>query len=57
MRCPELKAIQAGDEVYYYCLLTERLCVREYGQECEEYNKIMEEENDNNNNEHWTGVH
>ena len=49
MECPELKKIRSGDEGYYYCRLTERPsgriqnCPREYGQDCEEYDRIKEE--------------
>ena len=44
-RCPELKAVRAGDETYYWCNLSDHLCVVEYGDEndCEDWNDIKKE--------------
>jgi len=47
MECPELKKIQAGDEAYYWCNLSDHPCMREYDNvECEVYNDFMEEMNE-----------
>jgi len=43
-RCPELRAQLVGDEAYYFCTLTERICIREYGYECEEYKEWLRSE-------------
>lgn len=41
--CPELRKIGAGDEIGYMCKLVDKWCLREYGQKCEEYGRIMKE--------------
>jgi len=43
-KCPELRATLVGDETYYFCTLNERICIREYGYECEEYNEWLRSE-------------
>ena len=43
MKCPELRATLVGDETYYFCTLIEKICIREYGYECEEYETIKKE--------------
>ena len=42
--CPELRKIGAGDEIGYYCKLADKWCLKEHGYPCEEYNRIAEEE-------------
>jgi len=45
--CYYLKARQAGDEVYYWCELSDHPCQREYNnEECEEYNEYLKEAQD-----------
>jgi|TARA_Y100000310_G_C20697691_1_gene826908 hypothetical protein len=41
--CPELRKIQGDDEIGYICKLVDKWCLREYGQDCEEYERIMKE--------------
>ena len=43
-KCPELRATLVGDETYYFCTLTEKICIREYGYECEEYDEWLRSE-------------
>ena len=42
--CPELRKIRAGDEIGYICKLVDKWCLREAGYPCEEYDRIIEEE-------------
>ena len=48
-RCRELIAKRVGDEVAYFCRLSEkplgriRACMKEYGEECDTYTEIIEE--------------
>ena len=43
-KCPYLKARQAGDEVYYWCDLSDHPCTVEYdGEKCEEWEEIRKE--------------
>lgn len=41
MECPELRKVKGGDEIGYICKLVDKWCLKEYGQPCEEYDKIM----------------
>ncbi len=42
--CPYLKKRPAGDEVYYWCDLSDHPCEREYNDSvCEEYNDFLKE--------------
>ena len=51
MDCPNLKKRPAGDEVYYWCDLSDHPCMVEYnGEECEEYMEILKEEKDERQN-------
>ena len=47
-KCPELRTTLVGDETYYFCDLIDKICFREYGYECEEYEEIMKEMGDEN---------
>lgn len=42
-RCPYLRGIRAGDEIYYMCDLVDKWCLREGGLECEEYDLWLKE--------------
>ena len=48
-RCPELIVKRAGNEVAYFCRLSEkplgifRACLKEYGEDCDTYTEIIEE--------------
>jgi len=51
-RCPHSISKRAGDETYYFCELTERPsgrikpCLVEYGDKCEIWNELKEEDGD-----------
>ncbi len=48
IECPNLIKKRSGDEIYYWCTESDKQCLKEYGYECEVYNKMLDEEHDNN---------
>ena len=48
-KCPELRATLVGDETYYFCTLIDKICFREYGYRCEEYENWLKETNQETN--------
>lgn len=42
--CPYLRKRSAGDEIYYWCDLSDHTCEREYNDsDCIEYNEFIKE--------------
>jgi len=43
MKCPYLKKVLVGDEIYEICTLEETTCLLVGGYECDTYKKILKE--------------
>lgn len=48
-KCPERYGKRYGDEVYYFCSINDRHCLREYGSKCYIYDDFIKEREDGNN--------
>ena len=48
-KCPHMVGKGNPDEFMVMCDLVDKWCLVEHGQECEEYNKFLEEEQDGTN--------